>query len=373
MKKLLERMPKKILFFIEGLKGGGKERRFLELIQYLKSNTSINMKIVLTNEDIHYNYVHNIGIPIIILKRRWFKKDPFLFFRFYKIAREFKPDIIHTWGGMTTFYAIPSRIFLKRPLLSNLISDAKIDRGFCSLWKLYFKINCFFTDLIISNSKAGISAYKANDYEKKEIIYNGVSLERFKLSISKKKIKNEIHVYTRFMVIMVAQMSWRKDFDLFLDVARIVNQARDDVTFVGVGGGPNYEKLQLRRKKENLSNVIITGIRHDVEELIAVSDIGVLFSSFGEGISNSIIEYMASGKPVITTDTIGGSREIIADTESGFIMDCNPACIAEKINQLLDNDTMRVSMGEKGREIIESRFTIDRMGKDFLKVYNKYN
>ena len=373
MEKLLDNMPKKILFFIEGLEGGGKERRFLELIQYLKNNTSLKIKIVLTNENIHYNYAYNLGIPIILFKRRWFKKDPFIFFRFYRIAREFKPDIIHTWGGMTTIYAIPSKIFLKRPLVSNLISDTKLGFGYWSLTKIWFKINCFFSDLVISNSKAGILAYKVNDYEKIEIIYNGVSLERFKLNISKNIIQNKINVNTRFMVIMVAQMNWRKDYELFLDIAGIVNGVRDDITFVGVGGGQNYIKLQNRRKKENLSNVIFTGIRHDVEELIAASDIGVLFSTFGEGISNSIIEYMASGKPVITTDMKGGSREIMADNETGFIMDRNPASIAEKIIELLNDDAMRFSMGEKGREIIETRFTIDRMGKDFLNVYENFS
>ena len=118
-------MSKKILFFIDGLVSGGKERRFLELLHYLNKTTNFHQIIVLTEDKVHYKDAYDLGIPIIILKRCWFKKDPFIFFRFYKIAKEFNPDIIHAWGIMTTFYSIPAKLILKRPLVSNLVADSK--------------------------------------------------------------------------------------------------------------------------------------------------------------------------------------------------------------------------------------------------------
>ncbi len=364
-------MSKKILFFINGLVGGGKERRFLEFLHYLKQNTNFKLKVVLTEDEIHYTYVYNLDIPIIILKRSVFRKDPFLFYRFYKIAKEFNPDFIHTWGLMTTFYSVPAKLLLKRPLVSNLIADSNKNYKKWSLSNLFFRIDCIFSDIIISNSKAGLRAYNLNNFEKKITIYNGVRLDRFNLKISKNMILNDIRVDTKFMVIMVASFNNNKDYDLFLEVASLTCRLRDDVTFVGVGGGPNLEKMQNKISKEKIHNVILTGKRSDVEDLVAISDIGVLFTH-SEGISNSIIEYMASGKPVITTDILGGSREIIVNNESGFIMERNADSIAMKIKILLEDDNLRKSMGKKGKQIIEKKFNITLMGKEYLKVYNRF-
>jgi hypothetical protein len=91
----------RILFFIESLRCGGKERRLLELIQYLKENTGFEMILVLTENKIQYPHVNELGVPIKVIKRKYLKRDPMLFFRFYKLCNEVKPDIIHTWGSMS--------------------------------------------------------------------------------------------------------------------------------------------------------------------------------------------------------------------------------------------------------------------------------
>ena len=90
----------KILFFIETLRSGGKERRLIELLIYLTKTQIISSARTDRNE-IHYDYVKDLGIPIEIIKGIP-EKDPSLFFRFYKIAK-IQSDIIHSWGTMTTF------------------------------------------------------------------------------------------------------------------------------------------------------------------------------------------------------------------------------------------------------------------------------
>ncbi len=120
-------MAKKILFFIETLRSGGKERRFIELLYYLNQHSDCIIKVVVMSDNIYYNYIYDLGYEVIIMKRKWFKNDPSIFYRFYNIAKKFKPDIIHSWGKMTTFYAIPTKIIINRPLVSNLISNATKD------------------------------------------------------------------------------------------------------------------------------------------------------------------------------------------------------------------------------------------------------
>jgi len=109
----------RILFYIESLRSGGKERRLLELIKGLSKNKNIDMALVLTREDIHYTDVFDTGIKIYYTIRKGLKKDPRLFFKFYKIAKKVKPDIIHVWGNMVAVYAIPTKVLLRIKMVNN--------------------------------------------------------------------------------------------------------------------------------------------------------------------------------------------------------------------------------------------------------------
>ena len=75
----------KILFFIETLGGGGKERRLVELIKGLSLNPDVKMEIVLTREGILYKDILSINIKIHYAIRKGLKKDPRIFFKFFKL------------------------------------------------------------------------------------------------------------------------------------------------------------------------------------------------------------------------------------------------------------------------------------------------
>ena len=359
----------KILFFLESLQCGGKERRSLELMQFLKQETDYEIELVLTEDEIYYDDVFKLDIRITILKRKSGKYDPMLFSRFYRICRRFKPDIIHAWGKMTTFYAIPSKLLCNIPLISSLIADSNRSYNGFSRYSYLLKTNIFFSDIVLSNSKAGLIAYNINT-TKARVIYNGVHLGRFKPEFDLKAVKMELEIKTSFMVVMIASFSTFKDYDLFLDVAKEIRRMRNDVTFVGVGDGSEWKRISTRIEDEIIDNVILTGKMKNVERIIAASDIGILCTK-SEGISNSIIEYMALGKPVISTDMSGGSRELIANGETGFCTDRSIEKVVTLVNKLLDDADLRISMGNKGMDRIRSEFSIDRMAEEFKVLYLK--
>lgn len=340
----------------------------MELMSYLTHHTEHEVSLVLTEHEIYYTAVYDLGITIKVFKRRFLKYDPRLFISFMNYCREFSPDIIHTWGKMTTFYAIPAKIFCKVPMVSNLIADTNKRFKRFSIDSFFFKTGIFYSSAILANSKAGLSAYDIKT-PKAAVIYNGVNLKRFEPKYDIQKEKDTLGIKTPYAVVMVAIFSVLKDYDLFVDVAKKIEEMRDDVTFVGVGNGFDYHRIQQRIKDEKVHNVLLPGYKNNVESIIASSDIGLL-CTFSEGISNSIIEYMGLGKPVITTDTIGGSREIVVHGETGFIIDREADEIIKSINLLLDDKKLRDSMGAKGKQVIASKFSIDRMGKEFENVYN---
>ncbi len=359
----------KILFFLDTIHCGGKERRALELISFLKEKKDYEISLVVIEKDIFYKYVYELGIPIIIIERKFTKYDPLLFIKFYKYCCSFKPDIIHSWGIMSTFYAIPTKLILRVPLISSMIADSQRNFAIFSLPSLLFQANIYFSNIILSNSKAGLAAYKVKT-KKAKVIWNGVHLERFQQKFDSEKVRKVFGIKTNFIIVMVAAFSTYKDYDLFLDIAKEIRKIRDDITLIGVGDGPKMEEIQQRIKNEQIDNVLLTGRQKEIEPIVAASDIGLLCSR-SEGISNSIIESMALGKPIITTDINGGSKEIIIEGVTGYCTDRNVEKIIVLINLLLDNSDLRISMGAEGRERISSFFSIGRMGNDFMSLYKE--
>jgi glycosyltransferase involved in cell wall biosynthesis len=358
----------KILFFLESLHSGGKERRAVELFHFLKLNTNYEIEIVLTEKNIHYSYLLQLEIPIHYIERKYFKKDLMLFFKFFKIAKSFKPDIIHSWGGMTTLYAIPTAKYLKIPLINGQVADSISKEYRSKLMNIIWDINHYFSDYILSNSKSGLKAYEVKP-EKGNVIYNGIRLKRFENLTDKNIVRKNFGINTQYAIIMVASFGKYKDYDLFFEVAKRVCEMRCDVTFLAVGEGYMKEKMAANYKS---SRILFTGKISNVEALVSACDIGILFSQIttGEGISNAIMEYMALSKPVIATDA-GGTSELVHNNISGFLVKDDKSIIISHINDLLNNPNLMTKMGIKGREIIENNFTVNYMGEKFSQFYKR--
>ena len=103
-----------------------------------------------------------------------------------------------------------------------------------------------------------------------------------------------------------------------------------------------------------------------------ILNIGVLLSNMschGEGISNSIMEYMALEKPVIATDG-GGTKELVIHGENGFLIkEKNIKILVEKIEYFIDNPKQACEMGKKGKNRLEKYFSIKRMVDETFQLY----
>ncbi len=363
-----ETEPMKILFYIESLRSGGKERRLVELIKGLKKYPDIEMELVLTRKDIHYTDIFDTGIKIHYTIRKGLKKDPRLFWKFYKIVKKFKPDIIHVWGNMVAVYAIPAKVILGIPMINNQITNVPINSKTNTIFN---RIGFKFSDRIISNSKAGLKAYHI-DRKKSNYIYNGFDFDRLSNLKSREKIKTQFKINTEIVVGMFATFSKYKDYDSYIKAAIITCKNYNNVTFLSVGDG-NYQKYMEQIPYDLKNKILFYRKQKNVESIMNVCDIGVL-ASFSEGISNSLLELMALGKPVVASGK-GGTEELIED--NGFIIEAmNPELLAEKIKILIENKSLRKTMGEKSLEIVRKKFNINKMVSSFYKEYKnvrKYN
>ena len=353
----------KILFYIESLAAGGKERRLVELIKGLNNFGNIEIELVLIKKDIHYSDIFNTKIKIHFTSRKVFKKDPRLFYNFYKIVRKSKPDIIHVWGNMVAVYAILTKSVLNVPLINNQITDApsKVSRGFLS-----HKLTFPFSDKIIANSRAGLRAYSAPQ-SKSMVIYNGFDFNRLNKLEDIEEFRIKYHIRTKYVIGMVATFSELKDYNTYIKSAILILSERRDVTFLCIGSG-DYTYYEKSIPLEFRKSIIFFGKQKSVESFMNICDIGVLTSN-GEGISNSLIEFSALSRPILATNN-GGTPELIKDNENGFLIEpFSYKELFQKIKYLLDNKKKRLVMGKKAKEIIYNKFEITSMVKQYIKEY----
>ena len=231
------------------------------------------------------------------------------------------------------------------------------------------KLTFPFSNYIVGNSKAGILAYRAPS-ERSYIIHNGFDFNRINNIIEKKIILKELNIKTKFVVGMVASFSKAKDYKTFLSAAQTILKQRTDVTFVAIGYQTDSIIIKSLIETKWSQYFKFLGIKTDIESYINAMDICVL-STFSEGISNSILEYMALGKPVVATEG-GGTNEILIDNQTGFLVKTSDSKdLSEKIQMLLQNENLRINMGNSGKKCIQEKFSIDKMTNKYISLYKE--
>lgn len=356
----------KILFFTDTLDVGGKERRLTELIKALILNKEIEFELVVMSNDIHYKEILDLDIKIHYITRKT-KHDISVFYRFFKLCRSYRPDIVHCWDSMTAIYLVPACKLLKIKLINGMVADSPVRQNISNKYYLRARLTFPFSDVIIGNSKAGLRAYKAPD-KKSIVIYNGFAFSRTNNLISSDHIRNEIGVDSGYLVGMVASFSEKKDFPTYYRAAQILLKNRRDITFLAIGNRTDSDESRNLISDQLIGNFRLMGRKSKPESFINAMDI-CLLSTFTEGISNSIMEYMALGKPVIATDG-GGTKEIVQDGVTGYLVDqSDPGQIASKIEILLNDAGLRMEMGAKGRKRVSELFSIEKMTGKYVDLY----
>jgi glycosyltransferase involved in cell wall biosynthesis len=356
----------KILFFIDSLNAGGKERRLTELMKALVIKQDIEFELVVMSNVIHYKEVLNLGIKIHYITRTT-KKDISVFSRVYKLCKNYRPDLVHCWDSMTAVYLVSACKLLKIKLVNGMVVDSPMKQNLGNKHWFRAKLTFPFSDIIVGNSKAGLIAYKAPIY-KSVVVYNGFNFDRTENLIDKEIIRKQICTDSKILIGMVASFSEHKDFKTYYRAADLLLKRRKDIAFLAIGTGTDSPPAQFLIDNQNIKHYRLLGKKSDVESYINAMDICVL-STFTEGISNSILEYMAFEKPVVATSG-GGTNEIVVDNVTGFLIrPSDPEELAMKLELLLNDSELRTRMGHAGKERVMDEFSIDRMARRYIDLY----
>lgn len=362
---------KKILTIIDSFHAGGKERRLLELLKGLTAR-QVDCELIVLSKVVTYPELHDLNIKIHFIERK-FRQDPTVVAKIYKIVKQARPSIIQSWSSMTSVYIFPITKLLGIPFVNAIIADApRYVKPFSQPW-IRRKLTFPFSDAIVGNSQAGLTAYRAPE-GKSFVMYNGFDFKRTQNVVPREEMRHALNITTPKVVGMVGKFEARKDYHTYLKAAVRVIAERNDVTFVAVGDGRLLPECQRLVQGKGDDRILFTGHRKDVESIVNAFDIGVLTTNHkvhGEGISNSLMEYMVLGKPVIATQG-GGTAELVSDGEVGFIIPPDHVeALVQKLLRLLDDSELAHRLGENGKKRIHEHFNLDRMTDEYIQLYRQ--
>ena len=210
------------------------------------------------------------------------------------------------------------------------------------------------------------------------IIYNGIDFTRFqnKNNLNLLFLKQKLNIPLNCPVIgMVASFSLNKDHKTLLEAASKILERYPTTIFLLIGDGPMLNDIRTLAEKENLGDhFIFTGYRSDVDRLYLIMDLFILLTNSDvrlEGISNALIEAMASGVPVIASAG-GGTDEVIENGATGLLVPPKDTmATARSITYLLSDPDKAKKMAVMAKRYVEEVFSLDRYVREYTSLYEE--
>ena len=349
-----------VLILADGMPGGGLERQIVNLLQGLsKEAPSITTVFgVLVKGGAREPEAVRWADQVLPIRQRH-RFDISLAWSICRFVREYKIDVIHTFGSIADLSGVVAAKWNNIPLINGSIRNA---REKLTLRDRLSKIAMVWADSIVANSQAGVAAYQLAQQTKARVIYNGVDFERFETIPP----YEHGHPY----LLMVANFSAKKDQPAAIRALHRVRLKYPDLHLILVGKG-HYEGScrSLVQQLGLAAVVLIDNNCDDPRRYIAGAAVCLLLSPDGEGLSNVIIEYLACAKPVIATNK-GGNRELIEHQSSGWLVATHdPAEISTALEELLSHPEQAHHYGLRGKARVQEMCGLRRMIAAYATLY----
>ncbi|MDQ2920215.1 MAG: glycosyltransferase [Acidobacteriota bacterium] len=374
-------MKPNLLHIVDSLEQGGTERQAIQLVRLLHTSGRYRVHLAcLQNRGSLRVEAEGLGLGEITeypLDSFYDRNFVVQLRRCVRFLKEHKIDVVHTHDFYTNIFGmtaarlarVPARIASKRETEGFRSSAQKrAERyAYALAHSVITNANAVSNQLI----KEGVRA------EKLTTVYNGLDVSRVAPQSDLQRdamlamVKLPHEPRERLFVTIVANLQHAvKDHSTFLRAAARVRQEVPQASFVLAGEGALTNDLRALAKKLGIErDTFFVGHCQRIAELLAVSEVCVL-SSKAEGFSNSILEYMAAARPVVVTD-VGGAREAVIDGETGFIVTAgDDENMAARIITLLREPERARAMGERGRLIVEQKFSCEAQLERTAALYN---
>ena len=361
--------PPLVVHIIYKLAVGGLENGLVNLINNMPVEKYRHIIICATDYTDFRDRITRDDVEVYALHKKP-GNDLGAYWRLWKLLRRLKPDIVHTRNLGTIEYSLPAKLAGVKYCVHgehgrDLTDIDGTNQKYIKLRKFYN----FFVSHFISVSKdleSWLIETVSIPTQKITQIYNGVNTQRFSIKNRKNQSKN-------IVIGTVGRLQAEKDQATLIKAFELLKKenTEKEINLHIIGDGPDREKLDVLVNKMDMTHaVIFHGKCDNIPVLMTELDVFVL-PSLGEGISNTILEAMSCGLPVVATN-VGGNPELVTENISGYLVPSNnPNEMAKAIQQYIDQPELLAKHGQAARERIENEFSMKAMVDNYVKVYDE--
>lgn len=365
----------RVLHVIDRMGMGGTEVGILKVIQGLGSACFEHRICTIRGCDETFSRAQGFDGQIYVAGRlnAGFQ---FLLARLAKIMREFRPDIVHSrnWGAIE---AMPAAQMSGVPVAIHSEHGYEVDMlGGLPLRRRILRRVAYAGAEAIFTVSEELRAYHARQAwlpkQRIRVLPNGVDTSRFMQRPGEsQETRQRLGLGDESLVIgAVGRLVSIKDHSTLLKAAEILLERGIPVRVLLVGSGPELAKLQkLVAASPRLSRrVFFAGAASDVAPLLNAMDIFVL-PSLSEGMSNTLLEAMASGLPVVAT-RVGGNPELVREEHSGRLFEPGDVTgLAAILEHLARDSDLRQELGHAARQRAVEHFSLEGMIERYRNLY----
>lgn len=361
---------------------GGVDRYIRMLLKYLDKNKFENI-LVCSHDFQRKNYEGlTDAFEQVEMERAIGKSDIKAMSEVRTLIKKYNPDIVYAHSSKAGAIARVADIGLKNYCVYNPHGWAFNMR--CSnmkkaMYAAIEKIAALFCDKIICISDAEKQSAldkKICKESKLQIIFNGVDVDAYKEGKHGVVKRADLGIPDdAFVVGMVGRVSPQKAPDIFVRMAKLVNDKNLNSHFIIVGSGMLEREIREYALKQGFSDKLhITGWVDNPMSYVELFDVGCLLSRW-EGFGLALPEYMMAGKPIVATN-VDAIPNIINDGENGLLVNVDDIDGASNaVNKIFSDSILRRKLINQGYRDVEARFNAKRVSVEhqamFEKLYNK--
>jgi glycosyltransferase involved in cell wall biosynthesis len=361
---------RKLLIVTDEMEVGGTQRQIFQLLSNI-DRERFSPHLLYFRE--HSHLVDALSAQGI--KCTYIEKNAAVDFAFYRRFRRYLAqedfDVVHAFAFSAELWTLLARMPRARGLFFSSI------RGryeWYKSWQWVLKsVVTLFSHGVISNSQAGLdyaAAHCPGLRSRAHLVYNGVDMAAVSPE-SKQETAASLPGTACSTGLFVGRLVDHKNLPCLLRALALLIKQDIAHRFLIVGEGPLQSEVQHHIDELQLGeHVFLLGQRDDVAELMQLSDYVVL-PSWREGLSNTILEAMFNGRPVIASRA-GGNIELLQHEQTGLLFDSNDEQqLADCILRLLNNKQFAATIGVQAQAQANEKFSVTSMVSSVESIYSE--
>ncbi len=294
--------------------------------------------------------------------------------RMVAFLRRGKFDVVHAHDLWSNMIGVVAGKLAGVPVIVTSQRDLSHDAWYKSSRKKWLRRAQSASSAVLTNAsmiREGLVRDEGLDPQKVRVIHNGVDLDRFRAAPGARARLFPGMERAKIVVLVGNMHTDVKGQPTLIAAAPGIGSRCPQARFVLVGDGEMRAQFEQSAEAVGVeSRFLFVGRRSDVADILAACDLAVLPSA-AEGMPNAVLEYMAAGLPVVAS-AVGGNLEVVEDGVTGLLVPPGDAvALGNAVARLLDDDALARSMAEKAREMVERKFSFERLTREVGALYEE--